>query len=211
LAKECNSFTEVGRIFGITKWAVSKTYTKRLAPYLPQKGGYDRKRTCTIARHQAKPLPEFPLEVWKEARKHGILVARSLSVVNSKYRTQTRELLLNDKLSKIRFLRNKVSCKAAVNCAYAHAQISVTSLSDYKFQIIVVEVEGFARRYFVIPSEVIAFNRKSYYSQKRRCEEYYINLPLQKVPIYKNIKPITDWWQYENAWNLLKDVPMAEV
>lgn len=61
--------------------------------------------------------------------------------------------------------------------------------------IVFMEIEGWPERIFVIPSHDIL---NAYGVQKNRALR--LQLPVEKRPIYNDIRPRLDWWSYENAW-----------
>jgi hypothetical protein len=193
LAQDCRSFVEVGREFGLTRERIRQIYKTRLAQYLPRKSGHERTRACTLARVHVKPWPKQTLMAWRLARQAGLHVShmnyvRSNGVVD----TFRRILLVNGKRCKIHFLTNEIKC--GYRC-YARIRAFSPSLKKDEFQIFIVQVKGFDRRVFVAPSKTILAAGYS--------DDLYLS--LERKPVYKNHRPRIDWWQYENAWNLLKD------
>ena len=84
---------------------------------------------------------------------------------------------------------------------YAHAGCSLLDLQESEFQIFIQEISGRQGRIFLVPSSVILSGRFYFSETGYVC----IFLPIEKLPIYKNRKPRIDWWQYENAWHLIKN------
>ena len=193
LARDCNTFVEIGRMFGVTNERIRQIYKQRLAPHLPKKNGRERQRACTLARihflRKGESFPKHVLVVWGKAKKLGFPVSH----VNHIYCTISKELLINGKLCKI--YRTHPSSQSQPNGPlYAHTTIAPAG--SYAFLIVVINIKGMRETYFIIPGE--QFDNISRFKNKRGYTRRSLNLPIG--PKHQADNP---WREYENAWHLL--------
>lgn len=70
-------------------------------------------------------------------------------------------------------------------------RLNLGTSSGYDFRIVVVDPPGYQRRCFIVPA-IMLLEKKIYY------------IPAERTPIYPTNPPKIDWWEYENAWHLIK-------
>ena len=200
LARDCNTFVEIGGMFGVTNERIRQIYKQRLAPHLPKKNGHERQRACALARihfsRKGESFPKHVLKVWRKARKLGFSVSHINHTHHSKtlrVLTISKELSINGKLCKI--YRTRTSLQSQPNGPlYAHTTIAPAG--SYAFLIVVINIKGMRETYFIIPGE--QFDNISRYKNKRGYTRRSLNLPIG--PKHRADNP---WHGYENAWHLL--------
>jgi hypothetical protein len=78
--------------------------------------------------------------------------------------------------------------------------LSSENIIGTDFQIFHLAVDTLPERWFVIPSEKLQEVLKSSPGLRKS-----IYLSAQKRPVYKNRRPKFDYWQFEDAWHLIKE------
>lgn len=212
-ASDCNSFKNISedrleqqRISGEMVRLVYKRYFANLFPR--RLNGRVRKGFCDLktAKIKAKELPEDGLlrDIAEEASKNGLTFEKERIGRVTAVLFKGRTILLNGKRCCISCIVNKWRPSPRGHRFFAHAGFSVAKLSQHDFLIIKTAVVDYSERYFIIPTaEIFRYSGSSW----RR----YLYLPLKKLPVYNNHRPKIDWWQYENAWHLLKEPDIAQV
>ena len=212
LARDCNTFVEIGEMFGVTDERIRQIYQKRLALYLPKRNGRERRRACTLSRiHFAGSVKSFPkhvLKIWGKARRHGFSVSHVNHVYNRNdgelpVLTISKELLINGKLCKI-YITHTYSQRQSDGPLYAHTTIApmispytlAPGINPYAFLIVAVDIMVAPETYFLIPEE--KFNNIIPYKNKRGYMVRSLNLPIGAKHNASN-----PWLTYENAWHLL--------
>lgn len=198
LTKNCNTFTDTGKEFGLTKQRISQIYKKRLAPYLPQKNGRGRQRQCNITRVHLAEFPKATLAVWREARRNGIEVNYINSIRSSGgIFTLRTSLMLNGNRCKISSISNQFS-PSGTNRIYARLDLRINILRKSKFLICVLYINKSEKRFFIVTTADMI----NVTSGRKKSGCFYV--PYQILPVYNNNKPNLDWPSYLNAWHLLK-------
>lgn len=92
---------------------------------------------------------------------------------------------------------------------YVHTHISIKSLTEVDALIVFLSTKGFAERIFVVPGKDILRCHSRQVS--RGSKNVSLTIPLEKLPAYHNMLPYLDYWQFEDAWQLLppKQTPAA--
>jgi hypothetical protein len=81
---------------------------------------------------------------------------------------------------------------------YGHISVSISSVRNYGFLIVLQEIEGYPQRTFVIPMLDIL----KAWGKANKAKVLYI--PLDEGSAYKKIFPKFDFRRYVDAWHLLK-------
>ena len=113
-------------------------------------------------------------------------------------RTRTKRFLANGRLCNLhdlkkafRFGRDK---RWSANMAFL-----LPTLLKVEWLIVRVQVAGFPEHWFVIPSLKL---QKLFAGSNSKRKNF--RFPLEKLPVYHNRLPMIDYWQYEDAWHLIK-------
>lgn len=196
LGEDCRRFSEVGEAFGLTGERARKIYKKHLAPHFPHKGGFERMRSCTLQRVHIKKFPEHVLAVWRGARRHGIAVTALNAISVHTVYTQKCQLALNGKVCKIHICRKKWAPGP-----YAHTHIGTTRKREYDFEIFVILVPRFEKRFYIVPLAIILHGHHGKgVSERKVGRSLYLPLTDTYTPRSGGI----DWLTYKNAWHLLR-------
>lgn len=208
LARDCNTFTEIGGVFGLTRERIRQIYEKRLAPYLPKKNGRERQGSCMLSRihfygkYKKRGFPEYVLHVWRRARKLGFFVSHINHVYvfgeTRQISTSFKELLINGRLCKI---YHAYTCQQsnARGGFYAHLCLGgVTEMGSCAFFVVAVAIKNVKKTYFIIPVPCDQLDNVAIYKDKKGYVKRFINLPLGSKHLESN-----PWRKYENAWHLL--------
>ncbi|MDP1688631.1 MAG: hypothetical protein Q8L47_00670 [bacterium] len=197
-AEDCKSFTEIGKIIGLTKQRISQIYKQDIMPFLPFKSGRERVRQCTLASVHLDRFPKATLAVWREGRKNGVVVSHLNSInSNSNVYTLRTGLILNGKRCRIASISNQLS---PPGCQRKYARLLVTSksLRKFDFLICVLYITKSKKQFFIIPTADLLSG--PYIKSAIKC--FY--LPYEILPVFNNIIPKLVWSSYINAWHLIK-------
>jgi len=205
-ANDCMTFTAIAGSAcedGFTKERIRQVYNEYFRDLFPTKRtGRRRRKICRLKRIRIatkNALADFSddqslAKIARAAIAAGCMVERTVS------NTRGGEIYLSRRMLSINGLRYNISHPHTPidhgGILYLHCTIAPHLLNSTNGIIILQEIEGFPERIFVLPSRdfEIAYNC----GQKR----FYIYIPLERRPTYKNHVSRIDWWKYENAWPL---------
>lgn len=195
LTKDCLTFGEIGeKLDGLSRERIRQIYEKRLAPYLPQKNGRERRHLCTLSRirflGKNNAYPPHVLAVWQEARKYAFVV----QPVRSNYYALRKDLFINKK--RCRVLEPYIAYKGKKR--YANSHIGVEQERHVEYYIMVIKQE---KCFFIIPSQNLQI--LSHYRNAKGYLVRHIQIPLDPS-MYHWARKI-DWLIYKNAWHFFVD------
>lgn len=206
-ANDCTSFTNIGenrpKRLRLSREMVRLVYRKCFADLFPRRpGGRVRQKFCTLKRIKIKsrelPMDGATKEVAEAAVRKGLTFEKEqVKGRQPCFVFKKRVLWLNHKRCLVGLATKKWSPRGT-NRSYTHIWWSKNYLKSADFAVITQKVPGFPERFFIIPTADLL---KILRDKKRKS--FY--LPLGRLPVYRNRRPRIDWWQYENAWHLLKD------
>jgi hypothetical protein len=211
-ANDCNSFNQIGRNMPrghrLSRMMVSLVYAKYFSDIFPHRpGGHPRQRLCFI-KTTAISSRELPVEdcLLKEVAQEA--VSNGLTFRRERIHTKDNTLLFKESV----IIINSKRCLLALTTyitnppntkrGYCRCICNRKRLSEFDFFVILQKVSGYNRKFWIIPTPDIL----KCYSK----EVLYLNLPIEKLPVYQNKLPKINWWQYKDAWHLLKKLPTAE-
>lgn len=209
-ASDCKEFVQIAKSLskdgeGPSKWAVGSNFHRYFEKLFPGRQGFrKRRKLCAIKKRRLcgirkKKLSMATVEINRDMLLHKvILVAKANGLdccIIKKKRNPVVEV--EGKRCKILFVASPWRANSRSNRLLTHQCISSVTLDKFDFLIIFQNVGGI-QRFFVIPSQDL---------QVYSGEIKSLYIPLDKLPTYRNINSKINWWQYENAWYLLKSVP----
>lgn len=198
---DCNTFSGIAQKFGCTPENIRQLYRKYFAHLSRDKTGRKRQRTAILkrSRMQSKDFSKAP-EILKDLAETAL--AKGLNVERIRWQSSyggfsTTILLINRKRCDIHHLSRARKGSLGAKRSYGCFSLSYGKLKEVDFVIIVQKVFPYPRRVFILPKALL----KKFMDKPRKC----IYVPLQKLPIYRNIQPNIDFWDYLEAWHLLKN------
>lgn len=204
LAEDCRSFSEIGRMFQLSRERIRQIHKKQLAPFLPSKCGHERRRICTIARLKRRPLPPLIREIWSIARRNCVKADVIISGLKDHPRISRRSLILNGNKARVLMCKNKCLSYKGSSVFLTHNSVSLKTLTQYDVIIFIIAVPGFRRKYFLIPA-----SKMLDVSYSRDLYKIEFKMPIEKEGDGINYAKKYNWWQYENAWHILQDKSIA--
>jgi hypothetical protein len=131
--------------------------------------------------------------VMEEARRSGYDVQRSKmkgSVFEGgEPKFYKWRLIVQGKLCEVNHL---TASFLSVRGRQKYGKLKIKKSAGYDFRIVVTEFPGCPRRIFIVPRAVV-------------CKSSVFCIPEDKVVgIPGKSRAIIDWWQYENAWHLIR-------
>lgn len=198
---DCNTFSGIAQKFGCTRENIRQLYRKYFAHLFRDKTGRKRRRTATLkrSRMQSKDFskaPEILKDLAETALAKGLNVER-IKRQSSYGRFSTTDLLINGKRCNIHSLSRARKGSPGAKQSYSCFSPSYGKLKEVDFVIVVQKVFPYPQRVFILPKALL----EKFMDKPRK----YIYVPLQKLPIYYNIRPNIDFWDYLGAWHLLKN------
>jgi|GEM_PF-4626655 len=189
---DCSSMEDIAGLDGTTKQAVNFLYHRYFRGLTSRKDGHHRRKICIIkkriAAKKSEPVDGVVRKIWLIAKKEGFKVGKALGKDRkSWFLTQT--ISIENKNCRVHHLQ-RASSKG-------HARLNANSplLKRHEFLIVIRTIPGFPETIFIIPTKVILEVLGERSNRK-------IDLPCKKdnhLP-----KPRVDFWQYEQAWHLLR-------
>jgi hypothetical protein len=140
--------------------------------------------------------PDGPLGlVWDEVLAHGLSVKRDLTIIGGgTFKPTKHYLLIQGHHCMVSIAYRPWGHARGLQTPYGYHHFGQR---ERDFYILVNQVPGYKRRIFVIPWTAVDVTVKE--------RNFYV--PLEKRPIHNNLYSRLDWWDYENAWHLLKNSP----
>jgi hypothetical protein len=205
--QDCNSFSNIAEITQVSKQRVSQIYMKYFAELIPRRpDGHTRQRMCTTKKWYSR-IKESSAEILNDNQKKIIAI---VSPYNFEIKTipirgrngylagfHRRSLRINGKICSIRVINSAYPIRKDYENIYGRLITQLKTLKEEDFLIISFSSTGFNETTFVVPTLVLLDQFKP--GQAERV--FY--LPIIKRPVYKNHRPLIDYWNYENAWHLL--------
>lgn len=206
-ANDCTSFASIGenrpKRLRLSREMVRLVYRKYFVDLFTRRpGGRVRQKFCALKTIKIKsrelPTDGAIKEVAEAAVKKGLTFEKEQIKGRSFPVFRKRVLWLNYKRCLVRLATEKWSPRGTKRF-YIPIWWSKNYLKSADFAVIVQKVLGYPERFFIAPTVDLL----EIWGDKKTIGSFYI--PLEKLPVYQNIRPRIDWWQYENAWHLLKD------
>lgn len=207
-ANDCTSFTNIGEDrpeqLRISREMVRLVYRKYFVNLFPRRsGGRVRQKFCTLKRIKirSRELPTGGVikEVAEAAAKNGLTFEKEQVKGQSLATFKQGVLRLNHKRCLVKSAAKKRQTSGGKRFyTHLHFHWHKNFLKSADFAVFVQKVPGFPERFFIIPTADLL----KMWGDKKTGDFY---IPLERLPVYHNIRPQTDFWQYENAWHLLKD------
>lgn len=179
--------SEIAKRAGVSRERIRQIYNARFRDQLGGLSGVGRNRLNWEEKH-------FPgLEAsWSPATRRVAATARENDmevfpvpvIPRTKGRGHSHLLVINGRSCLVRTARSHYVPKVGGRRYY---HFGIRRVKD-DFTIFVTRV-----RIFVVPNTML-----------RDRYSHHLYLPVDKLPPYNNIQPGVDWWQYENAWELLR-------
>lgn len=191
------TFQEIADKKSSTKQEVSKIYTKYFTSILPYSSGRERRMVNTFEQNLLSLTKNPQDELTKIAEKNNFIInriPRGLSNFTTCPKFRTTQIKLDDRLCAVHSPKRSRTVSGYL--------VGVKPSNDLKveFQICIVKIKGFKKRCFVIPN---AYLEAAGYIE-RNGDAKHIYLPISPNHESKTLKPKNDWWQFENAWFLIK-------
>lgn len=215
-ASDCNNFTIIGkekpRRWRLSREMVRLIYNKYFSDLFPHRSsGRSRNRFCLLKKVaiRARELPTeecLVKEVCEVATRQGLDFKREpklgIKVTSQELYFRIDSVRINNKLCQLHKVTKVFKSSPRAKRFYAHVHISVNSARTAEFIIVQTKIENYPIRFWIIPAAEFLkiFNDKITSGVKY----IWLYLPVEKLPVYRNMKPKTDWWKYENAWYLLR-------
>jgi len=206
LSLDCCSFVEIGRKHGVTREAIRLIYNRYFRDLFPgDRSGMRRIKVCTLKRQRvvAQDFSIGDVEPWVQsivvaATNQGLLVCRSkinhpaFAHTASLHSFKKRELLINGKHCRLSLVTS-MRRSAGRRRRYSPVRVQLSG----PFEFVVVFQKATEDRIFILPVKDI---RERYTGQ----EFIYIFLPVERGSPYNTVAGRVGWFQYENAWHLLR-------
>jgi hypothetical protein len=198
-SSDCNSFSDIGLRFGVTRERVRQVYHKYFSRIIPRRpDGRTRQLICT----RKTRLQDIRESFAQDPRYGGVLSkAREEDLVaepvpqekgTSRARHQRHLFKLNGRLCRFLTSGSKPCHTTDTN---SYWKFSLTTQQPFDFLILEINTES-GPRYLVIPYSLAIRGRRNIYIPH--------NLTRENTSRWK---PKVDWLQYLDAWHLLKDPP----
>lgn len=214
-ANDCQSFTAIGKNKPkrrrLSRGMMGMVYKRYFADLFPRRsGGHSRNRFCLLKKVsiRARELPAdkcLVREVGEVATQQGFDFKREpylgMSMTDRDRYFKKKFVQIGNKRCRL-YKITKPFFTPETKRFYAHTNIRVNSVRTADFLIIQTKIENYPTQFWIIPVAdcLEIFNDKI--TSGAKSVAFY--LPVEKLPVYRNIKPKVDWWKYENAWHLLR-------
>ena len=190
-SSDCNTFGDIAVFCGVTRQRIHQIYDRDFKHLVPlHKTGHDRHKVCTRKRriHKVKQsLLADPvlLSIVEKASSHGVVAApvafTNGTTASSKY------LRLNGYVCLIACATRSWPIRKGAGTQYYRVARRGYKHMDHKFLIA------------VLPGQTLVIPREA--ADTVRGKVIYIN--LHGPSGYNNIRPVVDWFQYSDRWDLL--------
>ena len=210
-ANDCNTFVQIARGRGgngenLHCLTIRDRYHRYFEELFPSRRGcHKRRKLCAIKKRK---LCETKKKEMNARGRAGISRSELMneliscaeqnnlnwSVVDTG-RPSNKTILINEKKCRILFVSRAWRTPSHSGRLLTHLQISSQILNQTDFIIVYQKISDI-KRFFVMSAHILQVYSgaiKSFY------------LPIEKLPAYRSHPPKVDWWQYENAWHLLKN------
>lgn len=151
--------------------------------------------TVRVRQKRVTPIDPSLKVVAMYARRAGVKV-EGVWQLNNTY--SKKYLLLNGVKCLVSVTRRLTKTSSMTKRLYYTRSVSLKLLRETPFLVVLGAAKGYEPNCYVIPCDQVleAYSAKGPYLQ--------VYLPTKREPLYNNMKPRLDWWQYHNAWHLLK-------
>lgn len=198
---EANTFTAIAKALSLSKERVRQVYNNYFSSLFPDRPSghalYARKRRELAARSLRLSAPVAELADWLRQRNYhceGVPLFYATGTIRA---FQQGALLINKKYCQVRTVHCTATTHAGNWPSYTPVRVTIRSIRRYDFLIVIQKVKGYPKRSFIIPITDIL---KVYTGPGIKT----LYIPLKKLAPYHNRYQRMDFWQYENAWPLLK-------
>lgn len=200
-SQDCNSFADIARLENLTRQRVSQVYGKYYKGLFPGRpNGWARVKICTVKKHKALagevPLGGIIHNICLLAKENELDFQLIPMGQSSGPPFNRKNLIVNHKL-----------CHVSVCSQVWRPSKNVRFISDFQdsrwqheqpqFLIAVQNIPHHPKRYFILPfGELLGRYRQGDGAVR-------FTIPLEKLSVCSK-HPRLDFWQYEDAWHLLK-------
>jgi len=202
-ANDCNTFIQIAGPGEVSRERIRWLYQTIFADITPGRpDGTTRRKVCTRKRDIKRVDDAFKCHsrftlIAKKAMKIGYKI-KPVFIKEKHGRDRTGfskiKLSINGCLVKIaRIKRQRRIGKRIYFPLFLHIGSTIKAT---EFVIGVVGEESRPKIY-IIPIKILL-------ELSRGRSSFHIFIPTEKLPPYHNIRPRVDWWQYLDAWHLLK-------
>jgi hypothetical protein len=203
-AQECNTFSQLGREWGVTRENVRQIYNRYFRRFLPgRKSGTVRRRVCKLKRQvvTARSLPEGEVLrfVAETARAAGY---ETRQIIGAGAVPLKRTLLIGGKRCHVVYARAATRSSRYARSRYCHYNVSKGYARQCDFLIAIQCVPDWPQRIFIIPSGKFM---EAYGGRSRKSGQIIdFGIPLQKLPAAGPNPLRIGWRDYLDAWHLLR-------
>jgi hypothetical protein len=194
---------------GLSKQAIYQIYKKYFRDLFGVSGWTNfrivrrKERATRVAYRKGEQLERENIkEIVKSAQEAGLFISAVVLENQTGARVSTKLLLINNMVCYIHTMSACWKIFPEAKKVYARAGISCRTLRSASFQVYLVNARGFPQRIFVVPSDLLLKE----YASTLKGKYPTVYLPVYNEQAYHGQQPRIDWWQYENAWHLLKEV-----
>lgn len=193
---ESRNWCDIARTLGVTPQAVRQLYQRFFQPVIGKSGLELRRQRARQAREEV--VRELPTDtvlrvVALAAEKAGLTVRQ---VASGDWLRQ-RALQIQEHLCRVHHCVSMVGPPKDPHAIHVKTDFLRPSGAPYAAYVVYAAVPGRRRRFFVVPRYVV--NR-----MPQHGDYVHAWIPLERRPVYHNIRPRVDWLRYENAWHLLE-------
>ncbi len=197
--------SDIAEILGITCERACQIYNGCFRELFGGESGKDRKRMADLESRFAKVEQRTAELFAKEKRRALIGKARAAGCEVEAVRRFKKGmlcgvypnlLLVNGRLCSIHLWTITKKTCGRLRRSYIGVPISYYALMEVEAVLFYTAVPNLPEHVFIVPSALL---REKVFGPLFR-DTKIVYLPVEKLPVYNNVRPRIDYWEYEDAW-----------